>query len=163
MEWLRSWLRFKTIAVMVMAMVMAFLSANAWSGPLGLSPIIYKSDDIVEEDIIGLSPADWSKLIKEVEDLREINKLLNQKSEYMDQKSIQQTGIITLKDQIITEYEQQCDIQDEKIKTYSDELDECQSRVLSIVKWNSYKTGFTFVLGISTAVLAGWAFSEIAK
>ena len=153
------------IARVVISIIVSTLliPSSVWSGPLDLSPVIYASGDTIDGDVIGLSPMDWSKLIKEVEDLREINKLLTQKSEYMDQKATQYTGIITLKDQIITGYEQQCDIQDEKIKTYSDELDDCQSRVLSIVKWNSYKTGFTFVLGVSTAVLAGWAFGEIAR
>jgi hypothetical protein len=130
---------------------------------LNLNPKYYKPGDIVSEDCISLSIDEWKNVVEEIKDLREENKLRKQQSEnyYLVQKQYQ--DLLENSQLKIDLYKDNINLSIQERDLYRNELEKYQDKYVKMFKYNSYKTGFTFVLGISTAIMAGWAFSQIAR
>ena len=130
---------------------------------LNLNPKHYKEGDVVTEESIGLSLEDWKKVVEEIKDLREINKSREEQVENSEIIQKQYLDLLENSQKKIDLYKENLNLYKEETTLYREELDKCHDKYLKVIKWNSYKTGFTFVLGVSTTIFAGWVFSEIAR
>lgn len=144
-------------------LVCLLLFSNLTFAELNLKPKYYKEGETITEEIMGLSVEDWMKVVEKIKDLREINKLREEQIENSKIIHKQYEDLLENSQRKIDLYKENIDLFRQERDLYKDETEKYQEKYLNIIKWNSYRTGFTFVLGISTAIFAGWIFNEATK
>lgn len=153
-----------TLFFVVIILLLLFLFESCLASELNLNPILYNKGDTVEQDqIIGLTKYDWSKVLDKINKLEQINLALEEQISNYKTINTLQNETLQYSDDKFKLQEDNFVLMMQERDMYRDNLDQCNSKVLSILKFNSYKTGFSFTLGVSTAILAGYIFNEIAK
>lgn len=139
------------------------LFSNLAFAELNLKPKHYKEGESVTEESIGLNVEDWKKVVEEIKDLREINKTRKEQVENSKVIQRQYQDLLENSQKKIDLYKENIGLYKDETKLYREELDTCQKKYLSLIKFSSYKTGVVFTLGISVAILSGYIFNEIAN
>jgi len=151
------------IVGLIVIFLILFLAFCARGEELNLNPVFLEPGQTCNKELIGLEVEEWKKVLEEIETLREVNVLKTKQLENLNKVHIFNQELLESKDERIKLYISNNDLLKEDISLYREELDKSQKKYLTALKWNSYKTGFSFTLGITTALLAGWIFNEIAE
>ena len=146
----------------IITITLVFINHAAFS-ELNLKPKAYEKGDQVEDQCIALSPGDWQKVVEEIQDSRRIIEIREQ--QLQNQKDIEAgyTELLKVEEEKSILYKENADLCKQEMNMYKEETERYQNKYLSLIKWNSVRTGFIFTAGVGVTLLAGWIFNEIAN